>query len=237
MFTISVSAHRKIGTFWFSPIVENFKTERRFRKKSVKISVEIQRNFQLNFKENLKQNSDKIQKILTAKNRNFCFRKEKKYQMENNQIRQFAEQIFSEQEKKIAKEKRKNYFKEIGRKGGLKKKTSNQFTKVVSTRLTQKEFDEVTIKAKRFKLSVSKYFRLLITEKELRINEFKEDETLLSYGNNFIRIKNLLRHREFSQLDYTKVILREVETITKLIYDYLYNKMNARTEAEFQEDE
>lgn len=62
MFTISVSAHRKIGTFWFSPIVENFKTERRFRKNSDKISL---------------KKSDKIQKILTAKNRNFCFRKEK----------------------------------------------------------------------------------------------------------------------------------------------------------------
>ena len=62
MFTISVSAHRKIGTFWFSPIVENFKTERGFRKNSDKISL---------------KKSNKIQKILTAKNRNFCFRKEK----------------------------------------------------------------------------------------------------------------------------------------------------------------
>ena len=157
--------------------------------------------------------------------------------MENDQLRQFVQQISREQEKKIAQEKRRNYFKEIGRKGGLKKKTSNQFTRVVSTRLTQKEFEEVEKKAKRYHLSISKYFRLVITEKELRINEFKEDETLLGYGNNFIRIKNLLRHREFSQLDHTKVILREVEIVTKLIYEYLYNKMNARTEAEFQEDE
>ena len=157
--------------------------------------------------------------------------------MENDQLRQFVEQISREQEKKIAKEKRKNYFKEIGRKAGLKKKTSNQFTKVVSTRLTQKEFQEVAKKAIQFKLSISKYFRFLITEKELRINEFKEDETLLDYGNNFIRIKNLLRHREFSQLDHTKVILREVEIVTKLIYDYLYNKMNLQTEADFLEDE
>lgn len=157
--------------------------------------------------------------------------------MENDQLRQFVQQISREQEKKIAQEKRRNFFKEIGRKGGLKKKTSNQFTRVVSTRLTQKEFEEVEQKAKRSKLPLSKYFRFLITEKELRINEFKEDETLLGYGNNFIRIKNLLRHREFSQLDHTKVILREVEIVTKLIYDYLYNKMNARTEQNFQEDE
>ena len=79
--------------------------------------------------------------------------------------------------------------------------------------------------------------RFLITEKELRINEFKEDETLLDYGNNFIRIKNMFRRSEFSQLDHTKVILREVEIVTKLIHDYLYNKMNARTEGDFREDE
>ena len=76
--------------------------------------------------------------------------KRKKYQMENDQIKQFVQQISREQEKKIAQEKRRNYFKEIGRKGGLKKKTSNQFTKVVSTRLTQKEFEEVEQKAKRY---------------------------------------------------------------------------------------
>jgi hypothetical protein len=45
MFTISVSAHRKIGTFWFSPIVENIKTERRFWKNLEENSVKIQRNF------------------------------------------------------------------------------------------------------------------------------------------------------------------------------------------------
>lgn len=221
MFTISVSAHRKIGTFWFSPIVENFKTERRFRKNSDKISL---------------KNSDKIQKILTAKNRNFCFRKEK-HQMENDQLRQFVQQISREQEKKIAQEKRRNYFKEIGRKGGLKKKTSNQFTRVVSTRLTQKEFDEAIQEAKRYNLKFSKYTRIKITNGELRINEFKEHETLLDYGNNFIRIKNMFRRSEFSQLDHTKVILREVEIVTKLIHDYLYNKMNARTEGDFREDE
>jgi len=157
--------------------------------------------------------------------------------MENDQLRQFVQQISREQEKKIAQEKRRNYFKEIGRKGGLKKKTSNQFTRVVSTRLTQKEFDEAIQEAKRYNLKFSKYTRIIITNGELRINEFKEHETLLDYGNNFIRIKNMFRRSEFSQLDHTKVILREVEIVTKLIHDYLYNKMNARTEGDFREDE
>ena len=157
--------------------------------------------------------------------------------MENDQLRQFVQQISREQEKKIAQEKRRNYFKEIGRKGGLKKKTSNQFTRVVSTRLTQKEFDEAIQEAKRYNLKFSKYTRIKITNGELRINEFKEHEILLDYGNNFIRIKNMFRRSEFSQLDHTKVILSKVEEVTKLIYDYLYNKMNARTEDNFQEDE
>ena len=157
--------------------------------------------------------------------------------MENDQLRQFVQQISREQEKKTAQEKRRNYFKEIGRKGGLKKKTSNQFTRVVSTRLTQKEFDEAIQEAKRYNLKFSKYTRIKITNGELRINEFKEHETLLDYGNNFIRIKNMFRRSEFSQLDHTKVILREVEIVTKLIHDYLYNKMNARTEGDFREDE
>lgn len=196
---------------------------------SGKFSIEIRKNF--------KEKSDKIQKKLIVKNRNFCFGKEKTYQMENDQIKQFVQQISREQEKKIAQEKRRNYFKEIGRKGGLKKKTSNQFTKVVSTRLTQKEFDEAIQEAKRYNLKFSKYTRLKITNGELRIKEFVDDKTLLEYGNNFIRIKNMFRRSEFSQLDHTKVILREVEIVTELIYDYLYNKMNARTEAEFQEDE
>ena len=191
----------------------------------------------LKSEENFCRKSNRVQKILMAKNGNFCFRKEKKIQMENNQLRQFAEQIFNEQEKKIAQEKRRNYFKEIGRKGGLKKKTSNQFTKVISTRLTQKEFDEASQQAKRYNIKFSKFTRLKITDGELRINEFKEHETLLEYGNNFIRIKNMFRRSEFSQLDHTKVILREVEIVTKLIYDYLYNKMNARSQENLHADE
>ena len=63
--------------------------------------------------------------------------------MENDQLRQFIQQISREQEKKIAQEKRRNYFKEIGRKGGMKKKTSNLFTRVVSTRITEKEYEEI----------------------------------------------------------------------------------------------
>ena len=163
--------------------------------------------------------------------------KRKKHQMENDQIKQFAQQISREQENRIAEEKRKKHFRELGRKGGLKKKTSNQFSSVISTRLTQKEFEKVSRNADRFNLKLSEYYRLVITEKELKIKEFETDKILLDYGNNFIRIKNLLRHREFSKLDQTKVILSQIEIVTKLIYDYLYNKMNTATEDNLQEDE
>ena len=157
--------------------------------------------------------------------------------MENDQLRQFVQQISREQEKKIAQEKRRNYFKEIGRKGGLKKKISNQFSKVISTRLTQKEFEKIEKKAKGFNLKLSEYTRLVLIETELKVNEFKTDEILLEYGNHFIRIKNLLRHREFSKLDHTKVILSKIEEVTKLIYDKKKKKMHANTKDNFQEDE
>lgn len=108
---------------------------------------------------------------------------------------------------------------------------------MVSTRLTQKEFEEAIQEAKRYNLKFKKYTRLKITNGELRIKEFIDDKTLLDYGNNFIRIKNMFRRSEFSQLDHPKVILSKVEEVTKLIYDYLYNKMNSRTEGDFREDE
>lgn len=144
--------------------------------------------------------------------------------MENDFLKDFILQISKQQEKKDAEEKRKKYFQTIGRKGGLKTKTSGQFSKVVSVRLTEKEFEEIEKQASRYNLKISKYLRLLLTEKELKINEFKTDEVLLEYGNHFIRIKNLLRHHEFSEFENKKQILYEIETVTNLMYQYLYEK-------------
>ena len=119
-------------------------------------------------------------------------------------------------------EKRKNYFKTIGKKGGLAKKKSALFSKTISAKLTEKEFEILRTKAEKLNLKISKYVRLVLTEKELKVNEFKTDEVLLSYGNNFNRIKNLLRNREFSSLENKAEIMREIEGVTKLIYNYLY---------------
>ena len=148
--------------------------------------------------------------------------------MENDFLKDFILQISKQQEQKDADERRKKHFQSIGRKGGLKKKTSQQFSKVVSVRFTEKEFEEIEKQASKYNLKISKYLRLLLTEKELRINEFKTDEVLLQYGNHFVRIRNLLRHREFSEFENKKEILREIENVTQLIYQYLYEKQNTQ---------
>jgi hypothetical protein len=148
--------------------------------------------------------------------------------MKIDSLQDFILKISKQQEKKIEDEKRKKHFQSIGRKGGLKKKTANQFTRTLSTRLTENEFEEIGKKAQNYNLTLSKYSRLVLTEQELKINEFTTDKLLLEYGNHFIRIKNLLRHREFSKLDSTKVVLRKVEEVTDLIYRYLYERMNTQ---------
>ena len=121
--------------------------------------------------------------------------------MEQDFLTNFITKIQQEQKQKDTEEKRKNYFKTIGKKGGLAKKKSALFSKTISAKLTEKEFEILRTKAEKLNLKISKYVRLVLTEKELKVNEFKTDEVLLSYGNNFNRIKNLLRNREFSSLE------------------------------------
>ena len=58
----------------------------------------------------------------------------------------------------------------------------------------------------------------------LKIDEFKTDEILLEYGNNFKRIKNLLRHREWNFFANKKKIIVEIEEIIELVREYLYSK-------------
>ena len=121
--------------------------------------------------------------------------------MEQDFLMNFITKIQQEQEQKDAEEKRKNHFRTIGKKGGLAKKKSALFSKTISAKLTQREFEAIKEKAKKQNLKISQYVRLILTERELKINEFKTDEVLLSYGNNFKRIKNLLRNHEFSNLE------------------------------------
>ena len=118
--------------------------------------------------------------------------------MKQDFLTNFITKAKEEQERVYALEKRKNHFKTIGRKGGLAKKQSAKYSKIISTK---------------------------VTEKELKINEFKTDEVLLRYGNHFIRITNLLRNREWNEFENKKQILEEIQTATKLIREYLYQKI------------
>ena len=145
--------------------------------------------------------------------------------MEKNFLEEFVKKAVEENEKKEDGEKRKKHFQEIGRKGGLKKKTSQQFSKVISVRLTEKEFDEIEKQASKYHLKISKYVRMILTEKELKINEFKTDETLLQFGNNFKKITNLLRNREWTVFENKKEILAKIEITVDLIHHYLYSKI------------
>ena len=93
-------------------------------------------------------------------------------------------------------------------------------------RFTEREFEEIQKLSKKHSLKISEYIRLVLTEKELKINEFRTDETLLSYANNFTHIKNLLRHREWNVFENKKIILQEIEKVTELMRRYLIEKLN-----------
>ncbi|WP_312171817.1 plasmid mobilization protein [Chryseobacterium sp.] len=152
--------------------------------------------------------------------------------MENDFLKEFIKQATKENETKIAEEKRKKHFRELGRKGGLKKKTSQQFSKVVSVRLTEKEFEEIETLSSKYNLKISKYLRLILTEKELKINEFQTDEVLLQYGTYFKKITHLLRNREWNVFENKKEILMKIENLIELIHQYLYSKVNQKNKNE-----
>ena len=139
--------------------------------------------------------------------------------------------MVQEKEQKVQKinaEKRKKHFQEIGRKGGLKTKSEQHLSKVISFRLTDQEYEESRRKAQKFNLKLSAYSRIVHLQKELKVNEFETDKMLLNYGNNFVRIKNLLRNREWNIFQNKKQILKEIEEVLDLIRQYLYSKMDER---------
>ena len=151
--------------------------------------------------------------------------------MKADNLKNFIDKMVQEKEQKVQKinaEKRKKHFQEIGRKGGLKTKSEQHLSKVISFRLTDQEYEESRQKAQKFNLKLSAYSRMVHLQKELKVNEFETDKMLLNYGNNFVRIKNLLRNREWSIFQNKKQILKEIEEVLDLIRQYLYSKMDER---------
>ena len=151
--------------------------------------------------------------------------------MKTDNLKNFIDKMVQEKEQKVQKinaEKRKKHFQEIGRKGGLKTKSEQHLSKVISFRLTDQEYEESRQKAQKFNLKLSAYSRMIHLGKEFKINEFKTDEILLQYVNNSKKITNLMRHREWNMFENKKEILAKIETTNDLMYQYLYSKMNER---------
>lgn len=146
--------------------------------------------------------------------------------MKTDNLKIFIDKMAQENERKRDAEKRKKHFQEIGRKGGLKKKIEPQLSKIISFRLTDLEYEDSQQKAQQFNLKLSAYSRMIHLGKELKVNEFETDKMLLNYGNNFVRITNLLRNREWNMFQNKKQILKEIQEVLDLIRQYLYSKMN-----------
>ncbi|WP_404985352.1 plasmid mobilization protein [Chryseobacterium sp. M5] len=144
--------------------------------------------------------------------------------MEKDFLQEFVQQAAKENAEKIAREKRKKYFQELGRKGGLKTKENKKLDKVISIRMTNSEYEILIQKQEKYPLKLSTYVRNILFEKELKINEFQTDEVLLQYGNNFKKITNLLRSREWNVFENKKEIVVRIETLIELIHQYLYSK-------------
>ncbi|MDN3606720.1 plasmid mobilization protein [Kaistella yonginensis] len=148
--------------------------------------------------------------------------------MKTDNLKIFIEKMAQENERKINAEKRKKHFQEIGRKGGLKLKSKQQLSKIISFRLSDLEYKDSQQKAQKFNLKLSAYSRMIHLRKELKINEFKIDEILLQYVNNSKKITNLMRHREWNMFENKKEILAKIEATNDLMYQYLYSKMDER---------
>ena len=152
--------------------------------------------------------------------------------MKTDNLKMFIDKMAQENERKVNAEKRKKHFQEIGRKGGLKKKTEPQLSKVISFRLSVLEYEDSIKKAQKFNLKLSAFSRMIHLGKELKINEFKIDEILLQYLNNSKKITNLMRHREWNMFENKKEILIKIETTNDLMYQYLYSKVNQNAKDE-----
>ena len=146
--------------------------------------------------------------------------------MEENYLKRILIKTTQEKEQKINAEKRKKYFQDLGRKGGLKKKSDLHLTRIISFRLTDLEYENTQKKSQKYNFKLSAYARMVHLQKELKVKEFKIDETLLQYANNSKRITNLLRHREWNVFENKKEILTKIEVTNDLMYQYLYSKIN-----------
>ena len=141
--------------------------------------------------------------------------------MNNEFLKNIITKSTEQKMQKVAAEKRKKYFQDLGRKGGLKKKNNSQLDKIISFRLSVFEYQNELKKAEKVRLKLSTFTRMVYQQKELKIKEFETEKLLYTYGNNFIRIKNLLRHREWNVFKNKSEIIKEIELVLQLMRGYL----------------
>lgn len=141
--------------------------------------------------------------------------------MNNEFLKNIITKSTEQKMQKVAAEKRKKYFQDLGRIGGLKKKNNSQLDKIISFRLSVFEYQNELQKAEKVGLKLSTFARMVYQQKELKIKEFETEKLLYTYGNNFIRIKNLLRHREWNVFKNKSEIIKEIELVLQLMREYL----------------
>lgn len=146
-------------------------------------------------------------------------------------LEELAKRIF-EKDKEISSEhERKKHFRKIGRIGGLKNRKSGLVKeKYLKVRMTENELENLQQKAKENDLNLSEYSRLILFNRELKINEFKTKKILLEIVRNFKWITNLLRQKEWNQFENKTKILAEIELTISMTRDFLTSKNELKNE-------
>ena len=109
-------------------------------------------------------------------------------------------------------------FSEWGKLGGRPIK-NYKMSKVISFRLTPKEFAEIEVKAKNKKMIIAEYCRVILNERE--IPNVEQNKTLIKYANNFSKIKNYMQMGIFNesekkrQIDEIEVLISEMRSLIK----------------------
>jgi hypothetical protein len=147
--------------------------------------------------------------------------------MENDFLKSFVLKVSREQEQKKRRKKGNNTSVNSEKRRAEKEKCEPSFTSCFRA-IYRKEFKFLEDEANKYSLKISTLLRMVATKEELKVKEFETDKILLEYGNNFIRITNLLRNSEWSAFENKKNILLEIETVLTLIKQYLYQKIHER---------
>lgn len=144
-------------------------------------------------------------------------------------LNEIAEALFDEDHQIISKENRRKHLSEIGRKGGLKNRKNRPVKeKYLKIRMTENQLENLQKKAMENNLNLSEYSRLILFGQELKINEFKTDETLLKIARNFKWLGNFLRKKEWDEFENRKEIMSKIESLISETRAFLFNKKDKK---------